>query len=287
MSLRWLKTCLLLLPLCGCATYNLERLRAAELSGDAFHKALAKGYRDFAQEREKHYNWAASWYFADKGLRAVYGKVVEPEEPSHWRLPAESRTEIESAREALMESLKQGIRDAKPQAAADAQVNFDCWVQQQEAGWRVEAIARCRDGFYAAMKQLNGQLPDYVDAQPPMVVSDSYIAYFGFNEDALSMEAKMLASEVARHYAGQHGYHITIHGHTDRAGADAYNMQLSRLRAQQFREALVAYGIERERISLFAFGETDPKVPTADDVREPINRRVEIFMNDKEETTSP
>lgn len=277
----------LALQLGGCATYSLEKLRSAELSGDAFRMALAKGYRDFATEKEKNYNWVDSWHFADKGLMAAYGKDVTPENLAGWHLPPTAVMEISSARDALVAVLAETAREAKPQAAADAQLSFDCWVQQQEAGWRTQEIARCRNGYYVAMKELTGALPGYVDTHPPLVVNDSYIAYFGWNEDALSMEVKTLASEIAGEYTGRTGFHIIINGHADRSGTDAYNMQLSRLRAAQFREALVAYGIGRERISLFAFGETDPKVPTADGVREPINRRVEIFLNDKEETPAP
>ncbi len=280
--MRWIGIVCVALSLGGCSTYSLETLRHTELTGDAYHVALAKEYRDFSEVKEKKYNWSASWHFADKGLLAAYGRDVAPEALEDWNIPEAARAELTGARAALVQALATPAVMAQPQAAADAMVSFDCWVEQQDANWQTQEIDRCRNGFYAAMQQLTGKLPDYVDTHPPLVVADSYIAYFGWNDARLSVEAKALAASMAEEFSAQQDYHIVINGHTDTSGPEPYNMRLSRERAEQFRQALVAHGIPRARISLFAFGETDPKVPTGDGVRESINRRVEIFMNDSQ-----
>jgi OmpA-OmpF porin, OOP family len=41
---------------------------------------------------------------------------------------------------------------------------------------------------------------------------------------------------------------------------------------------LVRQGVSRNEIAITAFGESRPLVPTADGVREPQNRRVEIVL---------
>ena len=71
---------------------------------------------------------------------------------------------------------------------------------------------------------------------------------------------------------------VTIAGHADRSGPAAYNVRLSARRAQTVRDALVARGISADMISTEAFGETAPAKPTADGVREPLNRRSEVVI---------
>ena len=65
-------------------------------------------------------------------------------------------------------------------------------------------------------------------------------------------------------------------GHTDRAGSVTYNMGLAERRNASVRDYLTGRGIPDGRISSEAFGESQPRVPTADGVRELQNRRVEV-----------
>ena len=69
---------------------------------------------------------------------------------------------------------------------------------------------------------------------------------------------------------------IRIVGHADRAGSPAYNKALSMRRAQAVRTVMVQEGVSGSAITLRGAGESDPLVPTADGVREPQNRRVQI-----------
>ena len=65
-------------------------------------------------------------------------------------------------------------------------------------------------------------------------------------------------------------------GHADRSGSSQYNVGLSQRRADAVRSYMTARGVADTRISTEAFGESQPRVPTADGVRELQNRRVEI-----------
>jgi outer membrane protein OmpA-like peptidoglycan-associated protein len=70
-----------------------------------------------------------------------------------------------------------------------------------------------------------------------------------------------------------------VTGHADRSGSDAYNMALSLRRANAVKDQLVREGIAANQIVVVGRGESQPLVPTADGVREPQNRRVEIVLN--------
>jgi outer membrane protein OmpA-like peptidoglycan-associated protein len=71
---------------------------------------------------------------------------------------------------------------------------------------------------------------------------------------------------------------LTVTGHTDRSGSDAYNDKLSVRRAQAVSEMLVAQGADRGKLTVTGHGESEPKVPTPDGERNPTNRRVEITV---------
>jgi len=65
-------------------------------------------------------------------------------------------------------------------------------------------------------------------------------------------------------------------GYTDRSGTPKYNLGLSQRRNASVQTYLTGKGIPASAISAQAFGEANPRVPTADGVRELQNRRVEI-----------
>lgn len=67
-------------------------------------------------------------------------------------------------------------------------------------------------------------------------------------------------------------------GHTDAVGSHQYNDALSVQRAERMRDDLVKRGIPVERIRVEARGKRELRVPTADGVAEPRNRRVEISV---------
>jgi outer membrane protein OmpA-like peptidoglycan-associated protein len=65
-------------------------------------------------------------------------------------------------------------------------------------------------------------------------------------------------------------------GHADKSGSASYNVGLSQRRADSVRAYMTSKGIPDGVISTEAFGESAPRVETADGVRELQNRRVEI-----------
>jgi len=71
---------------------------------------------------------------------------------------------------------------------------------------------------------------------------------------------------------------VVLAGHADRSGSDEYNIALSQRRANNVGRYLEGRGVAAGSISTEAFGESRPLVDTADGVREPQNRRVEITM---------
>ncbi len=71
---------------------------------------------------------------------------------------------------------------------------------------------------------------------------------------------------------------IEVIGHTDRSGEDEFNMALSRRRAEKVQNLLAAAGIAPVAIRVAFHGEGNPLIQTADNVHEPLNRRVEVIV---------
>ncbi len=108
--------------------------------------------------------------------------------------------------------------------------------------------------------------------------SRTFLVFFDWNRADLTERARQIINEAVQHARGQRTTRIEVAGHADRSGTVQYNQALSRRRAETVAAELVRRGIAREDIAITALGETQPLVPTADDVREPQNRRVEILV---------
>jgi len=117
-----------------------------------------------------------------------------------------------------------------------------------------------------------------VVAQPEVVQGRSYLVFFDFDSSRLTPEAKQIVASAAADALQGKTTQIGVTGHTDRSGSDRYNQALSVRRAESVRRELVSDGVADGLIVTRGVGESDPLVPTADGVREPQNRRVEIVL---------
>lgn len=71
---------------------------------------------------------------------------------------------------------------------------------------------------------------------------------------------------------------ISVNGHTDLTGEDNYNYKLSFQRAKRVQKMLEKEGVDPSLITTTSHGRNAPLVPTADNVPEPRNRRVEVIV---------
>ncbi len=71
---------------------------------------------------------------------------------------------------------------------------------------------------------------------------------------------------------------VTVEGHTDSAGSESYNMQLSEQRARAVGEALVGRGVNAARVTTVGLGESRPIASNATEGGKQLNRRVTILV---------
>jgi len=107
----------------------------------------------------------------------------------------------------------------------------------------------------------------------------SYLVFFDFNKSDLTPQAVQIVNQAAANAGPAKVTQLTVTGHTDTVGSDAYNMRLSRRRAESVAAQLEKDGIPLSEIQIVAKGKRDLLVPTADGVKEPQNRRVQIVYD--------
>jgi iron complex outermembrane receptor protein len=116
-------------------------------------------------------------------------------------------------------------------------------------------------------------------AQAVAPAPKSYLVFFDFNKSDLTSQAQQIVDQAASNAGPAKVTRLTVTGHTDTVGSDAYNMRLSRRRAESVAARLEKDGIPSSEIEIVAKGKRDLLVPTADGVREPQNRRVQIVYD--------
>ena len=104
----------------------------------------------------------------------------------------------------------------------------------------------------------------------------SFVLPFEANANRLSPAAEPVLAEMRNALAALPAAEVIVTGHTDRVGTVEANDRLSLQRADVVRELLVKAGVDRSIITVVGRGERAPLVPTADEVAEARNRRVEI-----------
>lgn len=108
----------------------------------------------------------------------------------------------------------------------------------------------------------------------------SYVVFFEKKQTDISAAGQKAISDVLGMVKTGGKYTFILNSHTDRSGHDMENQKLTEERARIVREELVRGGVNAEDIKIFAFGESDPPVKTADGIDEPANQRVEILLNE-------
>jgi outer membrane protein OmpA-like peptidoglycan-associated protein len=112
-------------------------------------------------------------------------------------------------------------------------------------------------------------------AQPARPVS--LVLYFS-EGSVLSDESKAVVDRMLAELAKRPAAEITVIGHTDTVGNDAFNDKLSLERAQAVREILIGMGVPAANITAAGRGRRELLVPTGDNVNEPRKRRVELSV---------
>jgi outer membrane protein OmpA-like peptidoglycan-associated protein len=102
--------------------------------------------------------------------------------------------------------------------------------------------------------------------------------FFDFDKATLKPAAQQELASVVQELQANPTLRVELVGHADATGSEAYNLGLSRRRAEAVRNFLVARGIAADRFQLAWKGESEPIAPNTTKAGRAQNRRVEITL---------
>ena len=113
---------------------------------------------------------------------------------------------------------------------------------------------------------------------PPVVARRVFLVFFDWDRATITQDGMRIIQQAADAYRSGAPVQIQVTGYTDASGSLGYNQRLSERRANAVADALTRLGVARSDMMVSGRGKNDQRVPTADGVREPQNRRVEIVF---------
>ena len=128
---------------------------------------------------------------------------------------------------------------------------------------------------------------DILNSEAPKemtIVLDERSLNFDFDKSNVKPEYYDLSNNI-KEFVEQNNYEITIVGHTDSIGSNAYNFKLSRRRAESVKAKLLEFGLTEDRIvGIEAMGEEQPIATNETKEGRAQNRRVEFKLVQREST---
>jgi OOP family OmpA-OmpF porin len=116
-------------------------------------------------------------------------------------------------------------------------------------------------------------------AAPPVPVQKKIVlrgVNFDFDKSNIRPDAVSILREAATILKENAGVNVSVEGHTDGVGSDAYNLRLSMRRAASVKAFLVKEGIAESRLTTRGLGESQPVATNDTDDGRAQNRRVEL-----------
>jgi peptidoglycan-associated lipoprotein len=133
----------------------------------------------------------------------------------------------------------------------------------------------------------NNTTPRYPDAKTQARIDQLLAriedAYFDYNQHALrpdAIQALQADSSELRDIIVQYPtYKLTIEGHCDERGSEAYNLALGDARAKAAKDYLVQVGISTNQLAVVSYGKDKPACDEHDEACWQKNRRIHIVAS--------
>src|ERR671932_1759894 len=227
------------------------------------------------------------------GLSHVAMRTTQTAEAAYARVVAVRTTDsLRTARLNRLLTLTQSQRDqlaaqnqlSQQEISALRERNVAVTQQAESERQRADSLRRVAEEANARLNQALTQLRSLVveitnlqQTSRGLVISLSDIL-FDLNKATLKPGAEQNIRRIAAVLQQYPNHQISVEGHTDSLGSEAYNQRLSEERAAAVRAALVAGGVDAGRITSRGFGETQPVADNGTPAGRQRNRRVEVVV---------
>ncbi len=130
--------------------------------------------------------------------------------------------------------------------------------------------------FQIDKKEVSETFKDALEMMPEPPVR--FLLYFKSDTTTMNDASEKLVPNILATIKKRRSSDISVIGHTDRFAPDRYNLYLSLKRAERIRGILISNGVDADMLEVTYHGEKNPLIETKDNVRQPLNRRVEVIV---------
>ncbi len=265
---------------------TLQKAKRTPSQTDEHGQALYTGYIDLAQVEYAEGDYRDSDFFAERAIAAANNVYIEPQHIGARDLGVEVLNEAAVARRKLTVVRYKGGYRIYPELSAEAQLGFECWLQEMEEGFQPDDIAACRARFDSAMSSIEEReratmtmsmapLPDSPRPQDRM----TFDIFFDFDSDKVTGPAQDHIGLIAIVIKEFRKPIVAVIGNADQVGETEYNLKLSQRRAEAVAAILRASGVEPSGV--FARGDQAPALEVLDRSAQRLNRVVVISVREE------
>jgi len=265
---------------------RIARERQAAADREAEAKAQAELARAQAGEdsRRRVQAEAQQQLEAERRTRAELERAVAEAQTIAARAQAEAARDRALRDQAAAEQARQAAARAEAErAAAQAQAQAErarALNEQAAAEQARQAAARAereKSELRSSLIQQLNLILDTRETERGLVINISDVL-FDTGQYTLRPIAREKLARVSGIVLAHHGLRLEAEGHTDSAGSDDFNQQLSEKRALSVRDFLVDQGIQITSLGAHGFGKTMPVASNDTASGRQRNRRVELVV---------
>jgi len=171
---------------------------------------------------------------------------------------------------------KDGVTDNKDRCPDEpgSTKNDGCPVTDRDGDGVPDATDRCPD---TPGPGSNYGCPEDVKTKLTYIAKNIYFHTNKTTLQEISYEPLDQLADILNKYPNAK---LTIEGHTDNTGSNAYNLMLSKNRAQAVVDYLMTKGIAVSRLNAVGFGEDKPLTTNNTAEGRTLNRRVELILTE-------
>ncbi|MDR1760757.1 MAG: OmpA family protein [Fibrobacter sp.] len=214
---------------------------------------------------------------------------------ANWAKRLQTMDDIEATQELIGEARSGRVSNLAADLDAErlrlAQTSEDLKSTEQAAKDREAALQKALDEERKKaearqqearnrLNELQSRLIQVTQDARGIILSMSDIL-FDVNKATLKDDLKESLAKIAGILSVYQELNVSVEGHTDNTGTDAYNMKLSEQRAQNVKDYLVSQGIDASRLSSKGLGKTMPVATNDTKEGRQKNRRVDLVIQDK------
>ncbi len=245
---------------------TLQKAKRTPSQTDEHGQALYTGYVDLSQVEYAEGDYRDSDFFADRAIAAANNENIEPQHIGARDLGVEVLNDAAAARRKLVVVRYKGGTRIYPELSAEAQLGFECWLQEQEEGFQPDDIAACKARFDSAMSSIDereraAMTMSMAPAARPQERM-TFDIFFDFDSDKITGPAQTHIATIARVINEFNNPVVSVIGNADEVGQTDYNLKLSQRRAEAVAAILRSNGVEPNGV--FARGDQAPTVEILD-----------------------